>query len=61
MAQQDDDEVTTYRTPHEGPSTSVPADAPREALGRVDVPVVGPLDLKLALGRPIRLDLDAKS
>lgn len=59
MAQQDD-KVTTYRTPHEGPSTSVPADAPREALGRLDVPVLGPVDLDLALGRPIRLDLDAE-
>ena len=35
-----------------------PAEAPREALGRATVPVLGPVDLELALGRPIRVDLD---
>lgn len=57
---QHDDKLTGYRTPHEGPPSTVPADAPREALGRRELPVVGPVDLELALGRPLRLDLDAE-
>lgn len=51
-----DDRPTGYRTPHEAPSGTA-GDVPREALGRRELPVVGPVDLELALGRPLRLDL----
>lgn len=54
-----DDPVTGYRRPHEGAQAPAAPDAPREALGRVDLPLVGPLDLELALGAPIRVVLDA--
>ena len=56
----DDEKPTSYRTPHEGPTSAGSADAPREALGRAAIPVLGAVDLELALGRPIRLDLDAE-
>src|SRR5262245_30226371 len=52
-----DDKVPSYRRPHEGSQAPAAADAPREALGRAVLPVVGPLDLELALGRPLRLGL----
>ena len=51
-----DDRPTGYRTPHEPPSGGA-GDVPREALGRHELPFVGPVDLELALGRPLRLDL----
>lgn len=54
----EDEKPFSYRTPHEGPTSAGAADAPREALGRATVPVLGPVDLELALGRPIRVDLD---
>ncbi|WAS98678.1 hypothetical protein [Nannocystis punicea] len=55
-----DDQVPGYRRPHEGPRAVGASDVPREALGRVELPVVGPLDLELALGAPLRLALDAE-
>ncbi|HEY8378197.1 MAG TPA: hypothetical protein VIK91_16995, partial [Nannocystis sp.] len=54
-----DDKVPGYRRPHDGPQAGAASEAPREALGRLELPVVGPLDLDLALGRPLRLRLDA--
>ncbi|MDC0671895.1 hypothetical protein [Nannocystis radixulma] len=56
-----DDQVPGYRRPHDGPRAPAGADVPREALGRLDIPVVGPLDLELALGAPLRLALDAEA
>lgn len=54
-----DDQVPGYRRPHESAPTAGAGDVPREALGRLELPVVGPLDLELALGGPLRLALDA--
>lgn len=56
----EDEKPSSYRTPHEGPASGGAADAPREALGRVVAPVLGPVDLELSLGRPLRVDLDAE-
>ncbi|MDC0719773.1 hypothetical protein [Nannocystis bainbridge] len=56
-----DDQVPGYRRPHDGPRAAAATDVPREALGRINLPLVGPLDLELALAAPLRLALDAEA
>ncbi|PCC66842.1 hypothetical protein SAMN02745121_00429 [Nannocystis exedens] len=55
------DQVPGYRRPHEDTRPAAAIDGPREALGRLELPVVGPLDLELALAAPLRLALDAEA
>ncbi|MCY1006358.1 hypothetical protein OV079_12455 [Nannocystis pusilla] len=54
------DQVPGYRRPHEDTRPAAATDGPREALGRLELPVVGPLDLELALAAPLRLAVDAE-
>lgn len=51
------DQSPPYRNPHDEPGATAAA-APREELGRADIPVVGEVAGEILLDRPFHLDVD---